>query len=66
MNYHRKYRRTALNVCRKCGMDSGIRKVTDSVPEEYFVECEICGFKTKRHKSLPHATREWNGGKNVL
>jgi len=63
MNSHGRYRHVPLGLYRVCGMDSGIRKITTTVPEEHFVVCEVCGFKTKRHKSMAHATREWNGGK---
>ena len=63
MNYHGKRRLVPLGLCRECGMDSGVRKMVNKVPEEFFVECQSCGFKTRRHKSMPHATREWNGGK---
>ena len=61
MNYHGKHKLVPLGLCRVCGMDAGIRKITTTVPEEHFVVCEVCGFKTKRHKSMPHATRKWNG-----
>ena len=62
MNYRGKRRLVPLGLCRVCGMDAGVRKMINKVPEEFFVECQICGFKTKRHKSLQHATRDWNGG----
>ncbi len=61
MNANGRYRPGPLGLCRVCGMDAGIRKITMDVPELHFVECEVCGFKTKRHKSMAHATREWNG-----
>ena len=64
MNYRGIYRNVPLSLCRKCGMDSGVRKVTDTAIEQYFVECESCGFKTKYHKSQGAASKEWNGGKN--
>lgn len=62
MNHRGKTKFTELRECKICGMDSGIRKVTNSVPEQFFVVCETCGHKTKMHKSLAHATREWNRG----
>jgi hypothetical protein len=66
MTSHGKHKLRELSNCRVCGMDSGIRKITTDVPELHFVECEVCGFKTKKHTSMAHATREWNGGyKNV-
>lgn len=64
MNARGKYYPRPLKHCRVCGMDAGIRKVTVSVPEQHLVVCEVCGFKTKRHKSQAHATREWNGGRH--
>lgn len=60
MNKLGKYKWTELKTCRVCHMDAGERMVTDTVPEEFFVECQICGFKTKKYKSQQHATREWN------
>ena len=38
-----------LPVCPKCGMDSGKRFISDTVPEKYFVVCEPCGYMTKPH-----------------
>ena len=62
MNKLGKYKWAELKTCRICGMDAGERMVTDKVPEEFFVVCRICGYKTKKHTSQSHATREWNGG----
>ena len=63
MNHLGKYRWIELGPCPECGMYDGERMVTLKVPEEFFVQCMACGYKTKKHKSQPHATREWNGGK---
>ena len=63
MNYRGKNKMTELKECRVCGMDAGERMVTVKVPEEFFVQCMICGFKTKPHKSQSAATKEWNGDK---
>jgi hypothetical protein len=60
MNYHGKYHRTELKACRVCGMDAGQRMVTETVPEKFFVVCQICGFKTKPCKSQSAASKEWN------
>ena len=60
MNYRGKYNRAPLNTCRVCGMDAGERMVTLKVPEEFFVQCMVCGYKTKRHKTQSAATKEWN------
>lgn len=62
MNYRGKYDRVELKECRVCGMDTGKRMVTETVPEKFYVVCEICAFKTKPHKSQSAATKEWNGG----
>lgn len=49
-----------LKVCRVCGMDAGERMVTLKVPEEFFVQCMVCGYKTRRCKTQSAATLEWN------
>ena len=51
--------RMALPVCPKCGMDSGKRLISDTVPEKYFVVCETCGYMTKPHPTQTAATKEW-------
>lgn len=48
-----------LQVCKACGMDAGIRMVTDTVPEEFYVVCQICGYKTRKHSTQSAATNEW-------
>ena len=53
--------RMELPVCPKCGMDSGKRFVSDTVPEKYFVVCETCRYRTKPHGSQSTATKEWSG-----
>ena len=60
MNYRGQYKLTELKHCRVCGMDAGVRMVTEALPERFFVVCKVCGYKTKPHKSQAHATREWN------
>ena len=62
MTYHGKYKRAALKTCRVCGMDAGERKVTESLPERFFVVCAACGYQTRPHKSQTAASREWNRG----
>ena len=64
MNYKGHYTRTPLHLCRVCGMDAGQRMVTTTTPERFFVVCQICGFKTRPHKSQNAATKEWNGGRS--
>ena len=51
--------RKALPVCPNCGMDSGKRFISDTVPERYFVVCETCGYITKPHPTQTAATKEW-------
>ena len=62
MNYRGKYRRQPLAPCRVCGMDAGLRMVTETVPEKFYVVCQICPYKTRAHKTQSAATLEWNGG----
>ena len=47
-----------LPVCPNCGMDSGKRLISDTVPEKYFVVCETCGYMTKPHPTQTAATKE--------
>ena len=61
MTYRGKYKREPLAPCRVCEMDAGERMVTMTVPEEFFVQCMCCGFKTKRYSTQSAATKEWNG-----
>ena len=65
MHYHGQYQHRELKHCRVCGMDAGARKVTVKSPERFYVVCEICGFKTRPHKSQSAATREWNSERTV-
>lgn len=60
MNYRGKCKQTELKLCRACGMDGGERMVTLKVPEQFYVQCMVCGYKTKAHKSQSAATKEWN------
>ncbi len=62
MNYKGIFHHTPLNPCRVCGMDAGERMVTETVPEQWFVVCRVCGFKTRGKPSKSAASREWNGG----
>lgn len=61
MNKKNKYFKKPLPVCPKCGMDSGKRMVSLTVPEKYYVICETCGFQTKGHADQSAATNEWAG-----
>lgn len=62
MNYKGLYHYTQLKNCRICGMDAGERMVSETVPEQFYVVCKVCGFKTHPHKNQTAATKEWNGG----
>ena len=61
MNKGSKYFKKPLRVCPKCGMDSGRRLVSDTIPERYFVVCETCGYRTKGYVDQTAATNEWIG-----
>ena len=61
MNSRGIYNRHPLKECRVCGMDAGMRMVTEELPERFYVVCEVCAFKTRAHKSQGAATKEWNG-----
>lgn len=60
MNYRGLGFRLDLMECPICGMDAGRRMVTEEVPEQFYVGCEICGFKTKPCKTQSAATNEWS------
>ena len=61
MNSFGKNRFRKLYECRACGMDSGERMVTETLPEKFFVVCTVCGYKTRPHLTQGAATHEWNG-----
>lgn len=52
--------RLRLSLCPKCGMDSGRRVISETVPEKNYVICDTCGWHTKGYSDMAHATREWN------
>ncbi len=60
MNSHDKHHFSDLKPCRVCGMDAGQRMVAETVPEKFFVVCQICGFKTRPRPTQSAATKEWN------
>lgn len=66
MNAKAKKPRHKLGLCPKCGMDSGTRKVSETVPERCYIVCETCGFRVGPFSDLSHATWEWeHHGRNV-
>lgn len=60
MNYKGQYKRVPLKGCPRCGMHSGKRKVSVTVPEKFFIYCESCGHLTRPHTTQSAATNEWN------
>lgn len=60
MNWRGKYKYLDLKPCRACGMDAGARKASETIPEKYYVVCEVCGFKTRPHPTQSAASKEWN------
>ena len=60
MNYRGKHKYMELAPCRVCRMSAGVRKVTTSVPERFFVVCQCCGYKTQPCSTQSLATKEWN------
>lgn len=61
MNYRGRTRKKELPLCRKCGMDGGIRMVTDETYERYFIKCQVCGYQTRKFSTVGAATAEWCG-----
>ena len=60
MNARSRGPKRKLALCPRCGMDSGTRMVSSTVPEMFFVACETCGYITKPFRDMAHATRQWN------
>lgn len=63
MNHRNVKPRGPLSLCPKCGMDSGRRVVSETIPERFFVICDTCGYRTKGRPCMNAATNEWNRGK---
>ncbi|MBQ9733948.1 MAG: hypothetical protein IJV74_06915 [Clostridia bacterium] len=61
MNYRGQKKCKPLPPCRVCDLDGGLRMVTDTVPEQYYIVCQVCGFRTKKHPTRAAATRDWSG-----
>lgn len=59
MNSFRKKPRGELELCPKCGMDSGERKCSVNLPEKYYVRCGSCGFIVSGN-TQSSATNRWN------
>lgn len=55
-----------LPTCPACGMDSGNRMMNpNKEPPDFYIVCQICGFRTRPHVSLSAATKEWCKYKRV-
>lgn len=59
MSNRRSRRYHDLPECPICGMDSGKRMMTNHEPAQFFVVCEVCGFRTKPCNSQGAATQNW-------
>lgn len=59
MNSFRKKPRGELELCPKCGMDSGERKCSVNLPEKYYVRRYSCGFIVSGNTQST-ATASWN------
>lgn len=62
MNKYGKNHCRELPPCRVCGLDGGLRMMTEN-PEQYFIVCQVCGFRTKKFTTRAGATRSWGGSK---
>lgn len=59
MNAYKRKPRRELEICPKCGRDSGERKCSVNIPERYFVRCYSCGFIVSGN-TQSSATARWN------
>lgn len=59
MNAYNHKSRAALELCPRCGMDSGERKCSVNLPERYYVRCYRCGFIVAGDTQSA-ATNKWN------
>ena len=59
MNKYNRQPRGILELCPKCGRDSGERKASVSLPTRYFVRCASCGYIVGADNQST-ATRKWN------
>ena len=51
-----------LKLCPACGMDGAVRRFIDDggAEEKHFVQCDVCGFKTRICHTARAAARAWN------
>lgn len=59
MNTYNRQPRGKLEVCPRCGRDSGERKISLYVLDKCYVRCASCGF-TLSGKSQSSASANWN------
>lgn len=59
MNKNNRKAKGRLELCPKCGRDSGERKASTGTHERYFVRCASCGYIVGA-ESQGAATNKWN------
>lgn len=59
MNRNNRRERGKLELCPRCGMDSGERKASINLPTRYFVRCATCGYIVGAENQAA-ATARWN------
>lgn len=60
MNSENRHTTHKLEPCPKCGMDSGKRMQTETVPERFFIVCQSCGYRLGPYKAMCTATQQWD------
>lgn len=51
--------RKTLSPCPRCRLDSGLRMQTETVPEQFYVVCQSCGYRAGPCADQGRATRAW-------
>lgn len=59
MNKNNRKPKGKLELCPRCGMDSGERKASINLPTRYFVRCASCGYIVGGDNQ-DAATKKWN------
>lgn len=59
MNKNNRKPKGKLELCPKCGRDSGERKASPGIHTRYFVRCASCGYIVGG-ESQAAATKRWN------
>ena len=60
MNSENRHTTHRLEPCPRCGMDSGKRMQTETVPERFFVVCLSCGYTVGPCGSPSAASVKWD------